>query len=35
MHVQFAILAEDVSGVKDGEFTKTTVMKEFVSYLPY
>ena len=35
MHVQFAILAEDVSGVKDGEFTKIIVMKEFVSCLPY
>ena len=35
MHVQFAILAEDLRGVKDGEFTKTTVMKESVSYLPY
>ena len=35
MHVQFAILAEDVSGVKDGDFTITTVMKVFVFYLSY
>ena len=35
MHVQFAILVEDVSGVKGGDITVTTVIKEFVFYLSY